>query len=628
LLLRRRHELVGQDDDDDLSLESDDDRHYYLTSDEEYQEEEEDETDKEHDISQELNDEENELDEEEKLLYLYESGTESEDENEKGDDKRVQLPAGKAKIQDKIETAHIVNHDDSSDEDYEPVEVILLDETTDKDYDSDDEVSARSSIMKNILLDEVQTNLKSYREYNSLVSSSSSDGEEEQDDEMSHVNTSNHEADTQHQILEFVASPLNGRKPSTRKRRSRKHKMTQSIKRKSSSGDNRNMHEGEEYIRDTSNGGGHAIAKGKWSLGDRIGQGSFGVVHKGMNGRSGKLMAVKCLCIPSNQSSSFQDLVVDLEREIRLMKSFDHKNIVRYIGTEIDTEKHMLYIFQEWVPGGSVASLLKNFGPFPLGVIRTYLYQMVCGLEYLHSKQILHRDIKGGNILVNDEGIVKLADFGASKRIQVSENGTLMDIDDLMENMTFRGTPFFMAPEVFEEKYGPKADIWSCAGVAHQMSTGTPPWKDLGLRSQIPLFNHLKNSSGPPPMPKDDDQNSATPVSCQSFQNLLTQCFQRDPKKRPSTQVLLQHQFFRERDPNESILEDVSEAEYRCFSAEKKNYRHSRLNTPLSPVSPISPLKLLQLKRQEKTPHIPKVAGEISSGDWPSWAKEAAERKR
>ena len=130
-------------------------------------------------------------------------------------------------------------------------------------------------------------------------------------------------------------------------------------------------------------------------------------------------------------------------------------------------------------------------------------------------------------------------------------------------------------------------------------------------------------------MPKNDDcdENNVTPASCESFQNLLTQCFQRDSKNRPSTNVLQQHQFFCERDPNESIIEDVSDAEYRCFSAEK-NSRCSKLSTtPLSPISPISPLKLLQLKRQEQTPPVPKVAGAIQSEDWPSWAKEAAKQK-
>ena len=308
---------------EDESIESDE--HYFLISDEEYQVEQEQDGGN-HETSQELNGEGNELDEEEKLLYLYDSSTETESENDKyGNNKEDFLPTGASSIKDRTEMSYIVkcdvnddSSDDSSDDEYGPVEIILLDESHDKDYDGDhdhDEISARS----------IMQNKQSYRDTNSLISSSSCDNDEV--DHKDDSGTSDHEADTQHQILEFVASPLNGRKPNTRKRRSRKHKMTQSIK-SSASGDNPSISGGEGLFRETSSGGRNGITKGKWSLGDRIGQGSFGVVHKGMNGRSGKLMAVKCLCIPSNYNSFSQALVVDLEREIGLMKSFDQKNIV------------------------------------------------------------------------------------------------------------------------------------------------------------------------------------------------------------------------------------------------------------------------------------------------------------
>jgi mitogen-activated protein kinase kinase kinase 3 len=88
----------------------------------------------------------------------------------------------------------------------------------------------------------------------------------------------------------------------------------------------------------------------------------------------------------------------DLYSEIDLMKTFNHRNIVRYMGAEINASNNLLHIFQEWVPGGSVSSLLKKFGPFPVLVVQCYLKQILEGLEYLHSHRILHRDIKGENI--------------------------------------------------------------------------------------------------------------------------------------------------------------------------------------------------------------------------------------
>lgn len=84
---------------------------------------------------------------------------------------------------------------------------------------------------------------------------------------------------------------------------------------------------------------------------------------------------------------------------------------------QVDEEKGCVYIFQEWVPGGSVAHLLKRFGPFKLSIVKTYTRQILKGLAYLHENGIVHRDIKGGNVLVDDSGKCKLADFGASSRM-------------------------------------------------------------------------------------------------------------------------------------------------------------------------------------------------------------------
>lgn len=169
-----------------------------------------------------------------------------------------------------------------------------------------------------------------------------------------------------------------------------------------------------------------SIKRGQWKLGSKIGSGAFGVVHIGMNTETGKLMAVKSLRMEAA-------VMNDAKREVQLLKSLEHINIVRYYGAEMDSK--YLHIFQEWIPGGSVASLLAKFGPFPIYVLRSYLGQTITGLEYLHNNNILHRDIKGSNILVNDEGIVKLADFGAGKHLGEWQT-------DMMLSMTMRGSKF------------------------------------------------------------------------------------------------------------------------------------------------------------------------------------------
>jgi mitogen-activated protein kinase kinase kinase 3 len=105
------------------------------------------------------------------------------------------------------------------------------------------------------------------------------------------------------------------------------------------------------------------------------------------------------------------------------MRKLSHPNIVRYFGAELNDEEGVLNIFQEWVPGGSIATLLSKMGAFSVPVVRSYLRQVLLGLEYLHGHRIIHRDIKGGTILVDNSGTVKLADFGASKNMNAE--GTL-----------------------------------------------------------------------------------------------------------------------------------------------------------------------------------------------------------
>ena len=204
-----------------------------------------------------------------------------------------------------------------------------------------------------------------------------------------------------------------------------------------------------------------------WSKGELIGIGAFGRVFSGLNNVTGELVAVKQVSFAKDEAlqGRVAEHIRALEAEVDVLKQLKHENIVQYLGTE--RTEDAIHIFLEFVPGGSIASLLAKFGPFPESVIRVYTRQILRGLEYLHQKGIMHRDIKGANILIDKRGTVKLADFGASKKIE-----DLATVGSGCKSI--RGTPYWMAPEVIKQTgHGRPADIWSVGCTVIEMATGT-----------------------------------------------------------------------------------------------------------------------------------------------------------
>jgi len=263
----------------------------------------------------------------------------------------------------------------------------------------------------------------------------------------------------------------------------------------------------------------------KWIKGALIGAGSFGKVYLGMDASTGLLMAVKQVELPTGSAPNEERkkaMLSALEREIELLRDLHHPNIVQYHSSCVD-EDH-LNIFLEYVPGGSVTSLLRNYGAFEEPLVRNWVRQILTGLNYLHERDIIHRDIKGANMLVDNKGGIKISDFGISKKVE----------DNLLpgnraHRPSLQGSVFWMAPEVVKQTaYTKKADIWSIGCLVVEMLTGEHPWAQLTQMQAIFKIG----SSAKPTIPRD---------ICAEAEDFLKLTFELDHEARPSAADLLKH---------------------------------------------------------------------------------------
>ncbi|KAH8918760.1 Pkinase-domain-containing protein [Atractiella rhizophila] len=268
----------------------------------------------------------------------------------------------------------------------------------------------------------------------------------------------------------------------------------------------------------------------KWVKGDLIGKGTYGQVYLALNATTGEMLAVKQVAIPqtdSDREDKRQTGVVDaLVSEVELLKDLDHPNIVQYLGME-RTDLN-LNVFLEYVTGGSVGRCLRKHGKFEESVVKSFTSQILDGLEYLHTKNILHRDLKADNILVDLAGVCKISDFGISKR---SDN-----IYEINANMSLQGSIFWMAPEVVSNQkkgYSAKIDIWSLGCVVLEMFCGRRPWSD---EEAIQAMFKLGAERLAPPVPSDVTLS-------QVAAHFLSNCFIVDSEQRPTAARLLQHVF-------------------------------------------------------------------------------------
>lgn len=286
---------------------------------------------------------------------------------------------------------------------------------------------------------------------------------------------------------------------------------------------------------------------GSYALLEVIGKGAYGTVHKGIWREAGRHVAIKRV-VRAKLSTEEETA---LQAEIDLFKHLKHEHIVNYVEAVDAPDSMYLDIVMEYVEGGSLYSIVQKIrnshsiddapvaGPsgatvphvFPEHTVASFIAQVAKGLCYLHKQGVVHRDIKGANILVTKDSMVKLADFGVSTKRAIDASpgeGSAMQ-----SPLDVAGTPYWMAPEIISlSGCSTVSDIWSVGCTVIELLTGFPPYYQLS--DVTALFRIVTDEC--PPFPNEIS------LDCQNF---LRACFTKDVNARATAEDLLRHPWLR-----------------------------------------------------------------------------------
>ncbi|XP_071917301.1 uncharacterized protein [Coffea arabica] len=282
-------------------------------------------------------------------------------------------------------------------------------------------------------------------------------------------------------------------------------------------------------------GGGHknySVNPNDYKLLEEVGYGASATVYRAIYLPLNEVVAVKCLDLDRCNSN-----LDDIRREAQTMSLIDHPNVIgAYCSFVVDS---YLWVIMPFMAEGSCLHLMKIAYPegFEESAIGSILKETLKALEYLHRHGHIHRDVKAGNILLDSNGEVKLADFGVS--------ACMFDKGDRQRSRnTFVGTPCWMAPEVLQPQsgYDFKADIWSFGITALELAHGHAPF------SKYPPMKVLLMTiqNAPPGLDYDRDKKFS-----KSFKEMVAMCLVKDQTKRPTAEKLLKHSFFKNAKPPE-----------------------------------------------------------------------------